>query len=109
MPLYRHLVKEVAAVAGADFDNLIMGYVLLPKNLDDVGFAAADWSRELLLTADEKTREIIRHLRKAAFWPPAENPPKFSDDLAGICQDNVFEQFDVNSLDADGAEVVAPW
>jgi len=95
LPLYRHLVKEVAAVAGADFDNLVMGYVLLPKNLDEVGFVAVDWSREMLLTADEKAREVIRQLRQATFWPPAEHPPQYSDDLAGICQDNVFEQFDI--------------
>ena len=109
LPLYRHLVKEVAAVAGADFNNLVMGYVMLPKKLDEVGFAAVNWNRELLLDADEKAREIIRKLRKAAFWPPTEKPPLYSDDLAAICQDNVFEQFDINSVDANGEEVVAPW
>ena len=83
--------------------------MLLPKKLDEVGFAAVNWNRELLLDADEKAREIIRKLRKAAFWPPTEKPPLYSDDLAAICQDNVFEQFDINSVDANGEEVVAPW
>lgn len=109
LPLYRHLVKEVAAVAGADFDNIIMGYVLLPKKLDEVGFVAADWDRPLLLTADEKAREIIRQLRKAVFWPPEGTPPQYSGDFAGICQDNVFEPFDVTSVGADDDGMVAPW
>ena len=108
LPLYRHLVKEVAAVAGADFDNLVMGYVMLPKKLDDVGFKQVDWDRAMLLTADDTARQIIRKLRQAKFWPPAERPPKFSEDLAGICQDNVFEQFDITRSDA-AEEEVAPW
>ncbi len=109
LPLYRHLVKEVEVIKGADLSNVILGYVLLPKKLDDIGFEAVEWERPVLLEADEKAREIIRKLRQAEFWPPTPKPPMYSGDLAAICQDNVFEQFDVNSLDAQDGEVVAPW
>ena len=109
LPLYRHLVKEVEVVKDANFDNVILGYVLLPKKLDEIGFVSVEWDRPVLLDADEKAREIIRKLRKAQFWPPSDKPPMYSDDLAAICQDNVFEQFDINRLDVEGSEVVAPW
>ncbi len=104
LPLYRHLVKEVAVVADADFNRVTTGYVLLPKKLSDIGFDQTNWSPDELNAADELAREIIRKIRTNAYWPPALKPPKFSDDYAAICQDNVFEQFDV----ADVQEV-APW
>ena len=93
LPLYRHLVKEVAAVAGADFSNVAMGYVLLAKNLDGVGFHSAEWGPEVLATADEKAREIIRKIRLGEY-EMSEKPPLYSEDFAGICQDFVFEKAD---------------
>lgn len=104
LPLYRHLVKEVSAVAGADFSNMIMGYVLLPKKLDEVGFHEAEWTREELLDADETARAIIRKLRQSIFWPPNPRPPQYTD-FAAISQDNVFEQFDVSMV----GEEAPPW
>ena len=101
LPLYRHLVKEVAAVAGSDFSNIIMGFILLPKNLDDVGFYPASWSAEQLVSADETACRIIRDLRQAVFWPPNPHPPQYSEDLAAICHDNVFEKI--------SAEEAPPW
>ncbi len=109
LPLYRHLVKEVSAVAGSDFENIILGYILLPKKLDDVGFHPADWSADLLETADEAAREIIRQLRNGVFWPPAERPPLYSEDFAAICQDHVFERHELAiAADSESGEA-APW
>ena len=92
LPLYRHLVQEVAAVAGADFSDIVMGFVLLPKDLDAVGFEPASWTADQLASADETARQIIRDLRQAIFWPPNPQPPQYSEELAAICQDNVFEK-----------------
>ncbi len=92
LPLYRHLVKEVGAVAGGDFSNVIVGYVLLPKKLDDVDFFEATWTADELSTADDAAKQIIRNLRKSVFWPPNPNPPLYSEEFAAICQDSVFEQ-----------------
>ncbi len=104
LPLYRHLVKEVDVVAGADFSNLIMGYILLPKKLEDVRFDPAEWDEQQLQTADDLAAQVIRQIRDNIYWPPALDPPEFSQDYAAICQDNVFESFDVSE-----PEVAAPW
>ena len=106
LPLYRHLVKEVCAVHGADLSNVVLGYILLPKKLDDVGFHQVDWSPELLRTADDRARGIIRQIRAGEYWPPTDPPPEFSEEFAGICQDNVFEQFDFALSDKGEAP---PW
>jgi hypothetical protein len=34
--------------------------------------------------------EVVRRVRRQEFWPPAAEPPAFSDDFAGICQDRVL-------------------
>ncbi|MFK7767416.1 MAG: PD-(D/E)XK nuclease family protein [Mariniblastus sp.] len=93
LPLYRHLVKEVSVVAGADFSNVKMGYILLPKKLDDVGFHEADWTADQLSAADETAKAVIRKIRGGVYWPPNEKPPMYSEEFAAICQDNVFEQY----------------
>ncbi len=105
LPLYRHLVKEVSAVAGADFSDVLMGYILLPKKLDDIGFYEAPWTADQLGSADETARQIMRKLRQAEFWPPNPNPPQYAEEVAAICQDNVFEKFEV----APQPEEAAPW
>ena len=106
LPLYRHLVKEVSAVEGADFANVATGYVLLAKNLDEVGFHAAEWEPEVLATADEKAREIIRKIRLGEYEMSGK-PPMYSEDFAGICQDFVFEKAD--SPGEESTEGELPW
>lgn len=106
LPLYRHLVEEVSAVDGADFSNVVMGFILLPRNLDQVGFHPAEWSAELLTQADETARDVIRKIRAESFWPPNPKPPQYSEEFAVICQDNVFEQY---VPPEDEEEMVAPW
>lgn len=86
LPLYRYLAKEL----GVSGDPL-MGYILLPRNLDKVGFSLAQWSTAELNQADEKAREIVRNIRNNVFWPP-RFPPKWNDEFALICQDRVFNR-----------------
>ena len=116
LPLYRHLVKEVRAVKNANLANVKLGYVLLSKNLDEIKFEEATFTSEELKEADELTFDCIRKIRKGLYWPPEEIPPIFSEDLAAICQDGVFEKFDVSSntpealaTDEKDTEVVLPW
>ena len=106
MPLYRHLVKEVSAVAGADFSKTAMGYVLLAKNLDEVGFHSANWEPEVLATADERAREIIRRIRLGDYKMSGK-PPMYSEDFSGICQDFVFEK--ANAPGVENAVGEMPW
>ena len=106
LPLYRHLVQEVSAVEGADFSKVAMGYVLLAKNLDEVGFHSAEWEPEVLATADEKAREIIRRIRLGNYEMSGK-PPMYSEDFAGICQDFIFEKADPPGEESVVGEL--PW
>jgi hypothetical protein len=42
--------------------------------------------------ADEVARDVVRAIRQQHFWPPADPPPDFSEDLSPICQDSVFDR-----------------
>lgn len=92
LPLYRHLVKEVAAVSDADLSELTVGYVLISKNLDEIRFDPAGWDNSMLDDADKTAFDCIRRIREQKFWPPTEIPPEYSEDYAAICQDLVFDR-----------------
>lgn len=87
LPLYRHLARSL----GID-GPLQLGYVLLPKDPTQVEFRMAEWSESDLAAADEVARQVVRSIWQEVFWPPTDPPPDFSDDLAAICQDGVFER-----------------
>ena len=35
---------------------------------------------------------VVQQIQAGRFWPPTEEPPLFSEDVAGICQDYVFDR-----------------
>ena len=91
LPLYRHLVTEL------EFENqsgrpVGLGYITLPRDLKKIKFAPANWPEQMLAEADEKAFEVIRALREQVFYPPNPRPPKFSEDFAGICREEVLEE-----------------
>jgi len=57
-----------------------LGYILLPKKLDDIKAAFADWSPSLIEDAWEIARCVIRDIRNDIFQPP-ETWDKSYDDL----------------------------
>jgi RecB family exonuclease len=85
LPLYRHLARAMGIDA-----PMRMGYVLLPKDLDEVRFALAEWSQEELDEADAAAREVVRAIRRQEFWPPADDPRGLMSQFAAICQEGVF-------------------
>ena len=87
LPLYRHLVRSMGLDA-----PLRLGYLLLPKDLRGIDVQFADWTAEELDQADEVAREVVKGIRAQNFWPPADPPPDFSEDLSPICQDGVFDK-----------------
>ncbi len=89
LPMYRHLAGTLDVPM--DVNQLEFGYILLPKDVSKTGFAMADWTAADIEEADEVARNVIRNIRRGVFWPPADPPPPFSDELACICQDNVFD------------------
>ena len=110
LPLYRHLVKEVDIIKGADLDDVSLGYVLLSKNRNDIRFAKARWDSSMLDYADKKAFEVIRDIRAGVFGPPANPPPLFSEKYAAICQDNIFERDAIVATEfGAAAEEQPPW
>ncbi len=95
LPLYRYLVQELEPFKNADLSNLITGYVLLPKRLEEIRFEETGWTEAEYEEAAGVARQVLRQIRRSIFWPPSPEPPLFSEDFAAICQDNVFEKYEI--------------
>ena len=65
LPLYRYLALEMGHEG-----PMQLGYIVIPKSLDDVGHELADWTAEDLAAADETMREVVRAIRRASSGPP---------------------------------------
>jgi len=85
LPLYRRLVKDALEVDG----DVELGFLVLPSTLDDTRFLAAEWSDEELADADSTIARVAESIVRGEFDKFTEPPPSFSDDWAGICQDNL--------------------
>ena len=101
LPLYRHLAKEIRQLDGYDLSEVQLGFILLPRKIEEVRFETLECSQNELKQADDQVRDIIRKIRGNQYWPPQRKPPKYSENVAGICQDNVFERFDVDSVTSE--------
>jgi hypothetical protein len=66
-----------------------LGYILVPKDIGRIGLAPAEWSEADLKQAMKTAQDVVRRIRRQEFWPPAAEPPPFSDDFAAICQDRI--------------------
>ncbi|MGQ4807028.1 hypothetical protein NKDENANG_00366 [Candidatus Entotheonellaceae bacterium PAL068K] len=94
LPLYRHLVKGLGIE-----DNVQLGYILLPKDLKEIGERIAPWSHEALTDADQVAAEVVRHVRAETFWPPSSATLATFDEFAAICQTEQFGATDVHALE----------
>jgi ATP-dependent helicase/nuclease subunit B len=91
LPLYRYLVKTVEWQPGMLIGGEVqLGYVNLPKDQGSMGCAIADWTPDVLDSADQTARDIIHGITHGKFWPPVEEAPPFSEIFAAICQDNLI-------------------
>jgi ATP-dependent helicase/nuclease subunit B len=99
LPLYRELAKFLG-VEG----KVQLGYILVPKDVGKIGLAPAEWSESQLETALETARDVARRVRRQEFWPPAAEPPPFSDDFAGICQDRLFRSAEFGIRNAESLQ-----
>jgi len=84
---------------------VVTGYALLPRDPSRSGFFLADWDDELLKEADELAVQVASSIRGGVFWPPSEQPPMYSESLAGICQDAALNARPIVSptTDVEGA------
>ena len=87
LPLYRHLMRAVENLP--DSEHVRLGYIVLPKNPGAIGERLAEWSEADLDEADEVAKDVIRDIRREAFWPPNANPRYFAE-FSAICQDDLF-------------------
>ena len=99
LPLYRHLVTALRFENRSD-RPVGLGYITLPRDPNKIKFAPAHWTEQQLKEADENAANVIRSLRAKAFWPPNPRPPKFSQDFAGICREEVFEKAPLSGEEA---------
>lgn len=82
LPLYHRLVKTLG-IQG----EIELGYLLLPKKLEDVGFANADWSEDEIADGIGAAERVIADIRAGIFWPPCEKA-KYEDEFTAICMEN---------------------
>ncbi len=83
LPMYRLLVQD------KKIETLSVGYVLLPKKLQDIGLAEANWTEEELTEAMDVAVGVMRKVRAGVFWPPGE---PVDDELAALCMDEALDR-----------------
>ena len=82
LPLYRLMVSAVYPSQAIE-----LGYICLSADSAGVRESLAGWSQQELDSAEQVIKDVIRNLRDEVFWPPTQPPPRFSEELAAICQD----------------------
>ncbi len=84
LPLYRRLVREILDIDG----DIELGFLVLPASVAQTNFLPAKWSPAELADADEVLDTAAEAIVRGEFDRIARRPP-YSDDLWGICQDNL--------------------
>ncbi|MCA9117025.1 MAG: PD-(D/E)XK nuclease family protein, partial [Planctomycetaceae bacterium] len=98
LPLYRHLARNLLQA-----EEVVLGYIALPKDVSRTGDLLADWTADDLDHADQTAAEVIRGVREQRFWPRSLDPPPFSEEYAAICLDGLYSHtVAAGSLDEDG-------
>ena len=85
LPLYRHLARPLG-VQG----DVRLGFVVIPRDTNNVGALIADWTDAQLAEADDVTRRTARNILDNKFWMELERPTRYLQEFDGICQTGVF-------------------
>jgi hypothetical protein len=85
LPLYRRLTRALGFA-----DPLQLGYVVLPRQVEETGLKLAEWTAADLESAEARAAEVVRAVRRGhvdagVFWPPAVFDERFRDDFADLC------------------------
>jgi hypothetical protein len=91
LPLYRLLLSEVPELQGYDlgFENVSLGYFRIGDQEQNTGIDLLDLPLDVLASADDCIHSILLDIQNSNFGEfPTDPAPKYSDDLAWICQDN---------------------
>ena len=87
LPLYRHIARTL----GID-DRVQLGYIVLPKDVTEVGRRMAEWNASDLDSADRCAVAVAKAVYKQEFWPPRYPAPDMLSDFAWICQDDALRR-----------------
>jgi hypothetical protein len=87
LPVYRRLARVMGVT---EIEN--MGYVLLPKKLDDIGFDLANWSEQELAIADSISLEVVSKVLSETFWPPGKPEWADYDDYRHLLMEGILER-----------------
>ncbi|HET7276050.1 MAG TPA: PD-(D/E)XK nuclease family protein [Longimicrobiaceae bacterium] len=85
LPLYRHLLPAVtnrdgsSPVVPGTGGDIQLGYIVLCRDLGEVGHLLADWSEDDFDDADESACEVIRLLRANRFAFDPNRRPRYLD------------------------------
>ncbi|MCS7047258.1 MAG: PD-(D/E)XK nuclease family protein, partial [Gemmataceae bacterium] len=84
-----------------------LGFFNLPKRLEEAGFRAASWDDAALRDAQAVARDVVRRLAsESPFWPPVYDPvPKYMEEFAAICLDNVQGRPPLTDEETNGESV----
>ncbi len=85
LPLYGKFAEKLGITGQVE-----LGFVHLPRDLPQVAYHAAPWSPGDLDAAIDEARRVIRSIRAAHFWPPADprdRTRRFDDGFGWVCMD----------------------
>lgn len=103
LPLYRYMMASAPErpISGA----VELGYIVMPRKVDDVALLVGDWSESEIESGIERARQVVRDIRAGEFgWNP-EHHPRW-DDFARICRTTVYQEQDaLASAEAEGDAV----
>ncbi|MBK9387781.1 MAG: PD-(D/E)XK nuclease family protein [Planctomycetes bacterium] len=85
LPLYHRFARELLASEGRR-GPIRLGFLRLPRKLDETGEDLAAWSDEELAEAEAEAVRIAEAIRAERFWPPNPDTPLAHDDFAALCQ-----------------------
>lgn len=90
LPIYRRMamVMEVDGerlMPPNEQANIAVGYLLLPKTLEETGLSLAEWSEDDFAAADEAAQRAIRTLRTGVFtYDPSGRSSRWMDDFESL-------------------------
>ena len=87
LPLYRHIARTLGIR-----DRVQLGYILLPKDVAEVGSRMAEWNTSDLDSADTCAKAVAKDVYEQHFWPPRYPAPVMLSDFAWICQDDALRR-----------------
>src|SRR5690606_1435189 len=108
LPLYRHLIRAVRSPEGRplipDAAEPELGFVRLSRELEESCCAIADWSADVLESADEAARDVVRMLRRGEVTFEGARAAFRGDPLAPLLGERQFLAADAEDGLLDAAE-----